>query len=78
VRFDWSPELFYPHWSPMRTARFWAGFTQGDLASVVGTSRETISSIERGRSIPSVTLAIAIAHAVHATVEQLFASEELR
>jgi putative transcriptional regulator len=52
--------------------------TQRDLATIVGTSRETISSIERGRSIPSVTLAIAIAHAVNTSVEQLFAADELR
>ena len=78
MRFDWSRELLFLPWSPMGSARLWAGLTQRDLAAIVGTSRETISSIERGRSIPSVTLAISIAHAVNATVEELFADDELR
>ena len=62
----------------MRDARFFAGFTQGDLATIVGTSRDTISSIERGRSIPSVTLALALARALGVTVEELFSQDELR
>ena len=62
----------------MRSARVWAGLSQVDLAGIVGTSRETISSLERGASIPSVTLAIAIARAVGVTVEELFAGDELR
>jgi DNA-binding XRE family transcriptional regulator len=34
--------------------------------------------IENRRSVPSVRLALAIAIALHATVEELFAAEELR
>ena len=45
-----------------RWARAWAGLTQEELAIAVGTTRETISSIEREASIPSVGLAILIAH----------------
>jgi putative transcriptional regulator len=78
VRFGWSRELFYSVWSPLHAARVWAGLSQGDLAAIVGTSRETISSLERGASIPSVTLALAIARALDATVEELFAADELR
>jgi putative transcriptional regulator len=62
----------------MRSARLRAGLTQGDLAAIVGTSRETISSVERGESIPSLTLALAIAHALDVTVEELFSADELR
>jgi putative transcriptional regulator len=78
VVFGWSRDLFYPHWSPMRGARLWAGLSQADLAAIVGTSRETISSIERGSSLPSVSLALAVAKALGTTVEELFAADELR
>jgi putative transcriptional regulator len=78
VHLGWSTELFYPHWSRLRSARLWAGLTQGDLAAIVGASRETISSVERGESIPSVTLALAIARALDVSVEELFSADELR
>jgi putative transcriptional regulator len=79
MRFGWSPEmLFYAGWSPMRNARLWAGLSQGELAAIVGTSRETISSLERSTSTPSVTLALAIACALDASVEDLFGARELR
>jgi putative transcriptional regulator len=79
MRFGWSPEvLLYAHWSPMRAARFWAGLSQEELAAIVGASRETISSLERSASIPSATLAVAIARALDTTVEELFAVDELR
>ena len=55
-----------------RWARAWAGLTQEELADAVGTSRETISSIEREMSIPSVGLAILIAHRLEQPVESLF------
>ena len=74
----WSRDLFYANWTPLHSARVWAGLSQGDLARVVGTSRETISSLERGASIPAVTLAIGIAQALGLTVEELFGSDELR
>jgi putative transcriptional regulator len=43
---------------------------------MVGASRETISSLERGASVPSTTLALAIARALEVTVEDLFAAGE--
>jgi putative transcriptional regulator len=52
--------------------------SQEELADAVGTTRETISSLERGRSTPSVTLACALAHELSLTVEELFAADELR
>ena len=79
MRFGWLPEMrLYEHWSLMRNARIWAGLSQDELAVIVGASRETISSVERGASIPSVTLALAIARALDTTVEELFAAVELR
>jgi putative transcriptional regulator len=79
MRFGWSWELLVgAHCSPMRAARMWAGLSQADLAAIVGSSRDTISVLERGASIPSVTLALAIAGALDTTVEELFAAGELR
>jgi putative transcriptional regulator len=78
VHLGWSRELFVPEWSPLKGARIWAGLSQDELAAIVGTSRETISSLERGASIPSATLARALAHALAASVEELFGSNELR
>jgi len=46
--------------------------TQEELAIAVGTTGETISSIEREMSIPSVGLAILIAHRLEQPVESLF------
>jgi putative transcriptional regulator len=46
--------------------------TQEELAALVHVSRQTISSLENERSIPSVTLALAIAHALDTTVEALW------
>jgi putative transcriptional regulator len=79
MRFGWSPEiLLFEGWSRLRNARMWAGLSQDELAVIVGSSRETISALERGTSIPSVTLALAIAGALDTTVEELFAAGELR
>ncbi len=55
-----------------RYARAWAGLTQAELAAAVGATRETISSLEREQSIPSVSLAILIAHRLERDVDTLF------
>ncbi|MBA3841143.1 MAG: helix-turn-helix transcriptional regulator [Actinobacteria bacterium] len=59
-------------------ARLYAGLSQEELAEAVGASRATISSIERGLSIPAVTLAISIARRLDVDVEALFAADALR
>lgn len=58
--------------SPVRMARSAARLRQADLASAVGVSRQTIVALERGDYAPSVYLAIRIARALSATVEELF------
>ena len=58
--------------SPLRGARFAAGLSQEELAAQVGTTRQTISALERGTSIPSVGLALALARALGYTAEELF------
>jgi len=46
------------------------------MGKLVGTSRQTISQIERGDYSPSVTLALKIAKVCHVKVEDIFEYEE--
>ena len=48
------------------------GLSQATLATSVGVSRQTINSIESGRYLPSLPLAIALARFFGATVEEVF------
>jgi putative transcriptional regulator len=48
------------------------GVNQADMGKLVGTSRQTISQIERGDYSPSVTLALKIAKQCDAKVEDIF------
>lgn len=52
------------------------GVNQQQMGALVGTSRQTISQIERGDYSPSVTLALKLARACDVTVEELFEYEE--
>ena len=60
----------------LKLYRVMAGnMTQQDLAERVGTTRQTIVSIEKGRYSPSVGLALQIAQALNTTVDELFKLE---
>jgi putative transcriptional regulator len=48
------------------------GLTQGELAKAVGVSRQSINSIERGRYIPSLPLALRFADVFGCSIEELF------
>ena len=52
------------------------GVNQQEMGVLVGTSRQTISQIERGDYSPSVTLALKIAKVCNVTVEDIFEYEE--
>ena len=52
------------------------GVNQQEMGALVGTSRQTISQIERGDYSPSVTLALKIAKTCGVTVEDVFDYEE--
>lgn len=52
------------------------GVNQQEMGKLVGTSRQTISQIERGDYSPSVTLALKIAKVCGVTVEDIFEYEE--
>lgn len=48
------------------------GWTQADLASILGVSRQTINSIETGKYDPSLPLAIRLARLFGRPVETIF------
>lgn len=54
------------------------GVNQQQMGAMVGTSRQTISQIERGDYSPSVTLALKIAAKCGVRVEDIFEYEEER
>jgi putative transcriptional regulator len=56
----------------VRTLRTQANISQAALATAVGVSRQTINSIETGRYLPSLPLAIALARYFESTVEETF------
>ena len=53
----------------LRTAK---GLSQGDLAKALDVSRQTIISIEKGRYVPSLPLAISLARYFDKAVEEVF------
>jgi putative transcriptional regulator len=53
-----------------------AGLTQEEVAKALGVSRQTIISIEKGKYIPSLSLAIKIARFFHCATDEMFELEE--
>ena len=56
----------------VRELRSERGLSQGQLASEMGVSRQTINSIEQERYTPSLPLALALARFFETTVEAMF------
>ncbi len=52
------------------------GILQEEFAKAMGVSRQTISSLERGRYNPSILLAYSIAKYFDMTIEEVFLFEE--
>ena len=57
----------------LRKAR---GIRQEELADTLGVSRQTISSLEKGRYNPTILLAFRIARYVGMQIEDIFIYEE--
>ena len=57
----------------LRKAR---GITQEELAALLEVSRQTISSLEKGRYNPSILLAFKIARYLGQSIEDIFLYEE--
>ena len=56
----------------VKQARQGVGLSQGELASLVGVSRNTISSIETGQFSPTAKLALILCVALDEKFENLF------
>ena len=56
----------------LKSARAAKDLSQQQLADLVGVSRQTISSIEKGDYNPSIRLCIAICKVLDKTLDQLF------
>lgn len=56
----------------LKVARAEKNVSQGDLAKIVGVSRQTISSIETGAFNPSAKLALILCVALDKKFEELF------
>ena len=54
------------------------GLSQEELADALGVSRQTISSLEKGRYNPSILLAFRIARLFGLRIEDVFIDEEVQ
>ena len=59
----------------MRAERGW---TQQELADLVGVYRQSINSIENGRYVPSLPLALTFARVFQCTTDEIFTLEKKR
>lgn len=50
--------------------------TQADLATKAGVTRKSVNAIETGRMVPSVLLALKLAHALEVPVETIFGLQQ--
>jgi putative transcriptional regulator len=57
----------------LRAERDW---TQEDLATLLGVSRQTVIAIEKGKYAPSLPLAFRIARVFEQRLEEIFDPEE--
>jgi putative transcriptional regulator len=56
----------------VRQRRTERGLSQAQLAAAMSVSRQTINSIETGRYVPSLPLALGLARYFGTTVEEMF------
>ena len=56
----------------VRRRRTEQGLSQAALGQAMGVSRQTINAIEKGRYLPSLPLAIALARHFGTSVEEMF------
>jgi putative transcriptional regulator len=56
----------------VRKRRTEQGLSQAALGQALGVSRQTINAIEKGRYLPSLPLAIALARHFGTSVEEMF------
>ncbi len=56
----------------MKVLRAEVGLTQGQLAELIGVTRQAVIAIEQGKYVPSTVLALKMAKEFRTTVEQIF------
>ena len=56
----------------LKVHRAMRDLTQADLAELAGVTRRSVNAIEAGRMVPSVLLALRLAHALGVTVDAIF------
>jgi putative transcriptional regulator len=61
------------HIAAQRTKHAW---TQADVATRIGVSRQTINAIETGKFDPSLPVAFRLARLFDLTIEELFVDEQ--
>lgn len=59
-------------WCCLRTERTAVGMSQTELANRIGVSRQTISMMEKGLTVPGLDLALRIAALFKKPVEAIF------
>jgi putative transcriptional regulator len=62
----------------VRRLREERSLSQGQLATELGVSRQTVNAIETGRYLPSLPLAFAIARLFERPLEEIFHDDEAR
>lgn len=60
----------------VRELRGKRGLSQGQLAQALNVSRQTVNSIETGRYVPSLPLAISLARFFQRPVEEVFRADD--
>ncbi|WP_222129838.1 helix-turn-helix transcriptional regulator [Nocardioides sp. zg-1228] len=60
----------------VREVRLERGLSQAQLGEAMGVSRQTIISIETGRYLPSLPLAVSLARFFDTAVEELFHDDD--
>ncbi len=61
----------------VKELRLQKDISQGKLAELVGVTRQTIISLEKGSYIPSLLLAMRISEVLETTIEQIFKKESI-
>lgn len=56
----------------LKVQRAMRNLTQADLASLAGVTRRSVNAIETGRMVPSVLLALKLAHALGTSIDTIF------
>lgn len=56
----------------LKVQRAMRDLTQADLAAMAGVTRKSVNAIETGRMVPSVFLALKLAHALGVPVDTIF------